>query len=446
MLLFPLMLSFFIASDSGSGGCYHIYMLSALFGYTFLYLALPYVVLLFTPLCRKSAVGLFAASGVAAFITFAVLLVDAIILSKFGYHINGLVINLLFTRGGFESMGLDTATILPVLLGGLLLLALYLALSLYVVKSERAGLLAEKLFGRMAVRIVVVAVPVAAVLLSMLMVGIADFYRNKNMLCALEAYPVSLKIRMRGLMRGLGFKQPKREAVLFSESDAGALLKNYPANELKFAEGSKQYNIIWLTCESMRADMLSEELMPNSFALASKSQHFLNHYSGGHGTRPAMFSMFYGLYGNNWDAFLNAQREPIFFTMLAHANYQLLCQTSAKFTYPEFDRTIFASVPKDCMVEQKDPDPWKRDEKLTSKMIEFIEGRDKSRPFFTFAFFEATHAPYSFPPEHAVRTDYMDRINYATVSAKDAQRLYNRAANAAFGIDMQVARIIETLQ
>ncbi len=445
IILFPLMLCFYFGSDSGSGACYHIYMLGGLVGYSFLYLAVPFVILLFTPLCRKSPSGLFVASGIAAYLTFTVLLIDSIILAKFGYHINGLVINLLFTRGGFESMGLDAATILPVVIGFLLLLALFVGLALYFARSVRVGEIAERRFSRIAPRIVVVAIPVVAILIAMLMVGVADFYRNKNMLCALEAYPISLKIRMRGLMRGLGFKQPKREAVLFSSADGGSILKNYPANELKFAPESKRLNIVWLVCESLRADMLSKEFMPNSFALAEKSQHFLKHYSGGHGTRPAMFSMFYGLYGNNWDAFLNAQREPIFFTVLANENYQLLCQTSAKFTYPEFDRTIFASVPKESMIEQKNPDPWKRDVALTTQMLEFINNRDASRPFFTFAFFEATHAPYSFSPEHVVRNDYMDKINYATISSKDAQLLYNRAANAAFGIDIQVGRIIEYL-
>ncbi|MBQ7652177.1 MAG: sulfatase-like hydrolase/transferase [Victivallales bacterium] len=442
ILLLPLMLFFYFGSESGSGACYQIYMLGGLFGYTLLYLAVPVAILLFTPLCRKSASGLFFASGIAAFLTFMVLIIDAVILAKFGYHINGLVINLLFTRGGFESMGLDAATILPVIIGFLLLLALFVALALYVARSVKVGEFTERLFSGITTRIAVVVVPVMAILLAMLMVGVADFYRNKNMLCALEAYPISMKIRMRGLMRGLGFKQPKREAVLFSSADGGSLLKNYPANELSFAPESKRLNIVWLVCESLRADMLSKEFMPNSFTLAEKSQHFLKHYSGGHGTRPAMFSMFYGLYGNNWDAFLNAQREPIFFTMLARENYQLLCQTSAKFTYPEFDRTIFASVPKESMIEQKNPDPWKRDEALTTQMLEFISNRDASRPFFTFAFFEATHAPYSFSPEHVVRSDYMDKINYATISPKDAQRLYNRAANAAFGIDIQVGRII----
>ena len=125
IILFPLMLFFYLGCDSGSGVCYQIYMFSALLGYTFLYLAVPYVILLCIPFCRKMQTGLFLGSGVAAFLTISVLAIDAIILSKFGYHINGLVINLLFTRGGFESMGLDAATILPVVIAFLLLLALF---------------------------------------------------------------------------------------------------------------------------------------------------------------------------------------------------------------------------------------------------------------------------------------------------------------------------------
>ena len=189
IILFPLMLFFYLGCDSGSGVCYQIYMFSALLGYTFLYLAVPYVILLCIPFCRKMQTGLFLGSGVAAFLTISVLAIDAIILSKFGYHINGLVINLLFTRGGFESMGLDAATIFPVVIAFLLLLALFVGLGWLAARSKHFAFLAERAFSRIPPRIEFVAFPIVAIILAMTMVGIADFYRNKNMLCALEAYP-----------------------------------------------------------------------------------------------------------------------------------------------------------------------------------------------------------------------------------------------------------------
>ena len=52
-------------------------------------------------------------SAIAGGTTLVISMIDAAILVRFGYHINGLVINLLCTRGGFRSMGLDSATLAP---------------------------------------------------------------------------------------------------------------------------------------------------------------------------------------------------------------------------------------------------------------------------------------------------------------------------------------------
>ena len=49
-------------------------------------------------------------------------------------------------------------------------------------------------------------------------------------------------------------------------------------------------------------------------------------------------------------------------------------------------------------------------------LIKFIDTRDKSRPFFTFMFFESPHARYYFPPESVIRTPYPEDINYFSLS------------------------------
>ena len=63
-----------------------------------------------------------------AFPIMLVLLLDFGIVCRFGYHVNGMVINLLCTKGGFESMGLDLATIAPLALGILFFAVLHLCL------------------------------------------------------------------------------------------------------------------------------------------------------------------------------------------------------------------------------------------------------------------------------------------------------------------------------
>ena len=159
-----------------------------------------------------------------------------------------------------------------------------------------------------------------------------------------------------------------------------------------------------------------------------------------------MFSMFYGLYANNWNAFLRSSRSPLVLDWFKEDGAAFLCQTSAKFTYPEFDRTIFSGVKPEDMKEYGKGKAWERDIDNANAAADFIRRQKGESPFFLFCFFECTHAPYSFPENEALRKDYLQSINYALVSQKDASRLYNRSVNAAHHLDVQLDRIFKALE
>jgi membrane-anchored protein YejM (alkaline phosphatase superfamily) len=53
---------------------------------------------------------------------------------------------------------------------------------------------------------------------------------------------------------------------------------------------------------------------------------------GGNGTRMALFSMFYGLYGPYWFDFLNTRRSPVLMDVLQQQKYQMSMYTSARFS------------------------------------------------------------------------------------------------------------------
>ena len=103
--------------------------------------------------------------------------------------------------------------------------------------------------------------------------------------------------------------------------------------------------------ESLRADMLDPEIRPSTWNFAHQAHRFNQHYSGGNGTRMGLFSAFYGIYGPYWFPFLEARRSPVIMDVLQQQGYQLDLHTSAKFSYPEFDKTIFAGVPDRFMHE-----------------------------------------------------------------------------------------------
>ena len=426
-----------------------LFLTSSAVAYSAFYMLPAFLLLLPSLWCKsaRAAMAWACLSAVAAATTLVVSVIDAGILYRYGYHINGLVINLLCTRGGFRSMGLDSATLAPAIILVITIYVLCLAIGYACFHWGRLASASGKIC-KPSILVTLAAVWTVAFIFSMLCTGYADFFADTEILAQQEALPFIVTVRMRKFLRKLGFKEPDRKKIpAFADASSEKASLQYPRRDIVRNPNHKKYNIIWLVAESLRADFLQEDIMPTACRFAQTGTRFDNHYSGGHGTRPAMFSMFYGLYGLNWDVFMNQRRGPVFIDWLLDDDYQFLCQTSADFTYPEFDKTIFSALPQNVLVEV-DPTkkPWQRDEKLIDDLISFVKNRDKSRPFFTFGFFESTHAPYSFPESAVIREDYMQKINYTTVSAKDAKQLYNRDCNAAHYLDTLFAKVVAMLE
>ena len=116
--------------------------------------------------------------------------------------------------------------------------------------------------------------------------------------------------------------------------------------------------------------------------------------------------------------------------------YQLDIRTSAKFSYPEFNKTLFAKVPLSQLHEASDRlKPWQRDELNATQLIDAISKRDKTKSFMSFFFFESTHARYEFPESSVIATPYLKDVNYWGMSRESLKpqigELKNRDTNAA---------------
>jgi membrane-anchored protein YejM (alkaline phosphatase superfamily) len=202
-----------------------------------------------------------------------------------------------------------------------------------------------------------------------------------------------------------------------------------------------------MVVESWRADVVDPQIMPKTHAFASRSVWFRDHYSAGNGTRMGIFAIFYGLHGPYWFAMLDAQRSPVLMDLLQADGYQMELYTSQSFTYPEFDRTIFANVPRERMhVFGEGARSTERDRVNVNNMLDFIDRRDPNRPFMTFMFFETTHAKYDFLPANVIRRPYLEDFNYATMGPKDAPQIKNRYINSSNCLDGHIGRVLEHLE
>ncbi len=364
---------------------------------------------------------------------------DRFLFRLYGFHMNGFVWNLVTTRGGIESMesGADTIAAFSAIAAAFVALQ---ALLWFAATRETVGAwLAPLRRARPAFAAFAVFLALAAGERTVYALSYA--VHRSSVLAAANSFPLYLPTRARNLTRALGIRSPVDAVAL----EASSRVIDYPLRPIERVP-HRAYNVVWLVSESLRADALDPEIMPATTAFAERSLRFRQHYSGGNNTRMGMFSMFYGLYGGYWFPFQEQERGPVLVDTLIDDGYQLQLRTSARFTYPEFDETIFARVPREDMHEGNGRPGWVDDRENVARLLDFIDKRDSARPFFAFMFFESPHAKYDFPPESVIRTPYLESLNYATMDlARDIGLIKNRYLNACHHLDSQLARVFEYL-
>ena len=374
----------------------------------------------------------------AGSITTLLMYANAKLFSLYGMFFNGFILNLVITPGGIESLGGSSASDVGfalITLGFLSLQALILWLSYrFCIKRNTGGLSFKFLPATALVTTIFVHMGFAL-----------DSYTTNQLNEVAQSVPFYQTVSARGFFKKLGFTTQRENKLKVK----GKL--NYPLNPIQFNKPAKPYNIIWLTSESWRADTLNEEVMPKSWEFAKNAARYTRNYSTGNGTRMGVFGMFTGLPGNYWFPFLAERRGAAIIDVLQKQDYQMDLRTSAKFTYPEFDKTIFAHVPSEQLHDANvAPTGWENDRDNVTKLLSFIDQRNPAKPFFTFMFFESPHARYYFPPESVIATPFRDDLNYATLNKtalrNDIIPIKNRYINSVHHLDMQYGRIFDYLK
>jgi uncharacterized protein len=415
-----------------------VFALAVCLTYTALYLAAPLLAAGALLWLRQARAGA-AVAVVGAAMVQVWIYADRFLFRIYGFHTNGFVWNLLTTRGGLESLGAGSDTYLGIaaLAAGFVLLQLALwwlaartRLGEWVAPRRRRGWLA------------LAAVFLALSIAERATYAVSYATHRSSVLASADLFPFYLPTRARELTRSLGIAASEDPMAL--ESARGAL--DYPLHPVQRV-AHPRYNVVWLVAESLRADALDAEIMPATSAFAARSLRFSQHYSGGNNTRMGMFAMFYGLYGGYWFAFQDQERSPLLMDVVLDDGYQIDVRTSAKFSYPEFDETIFARLPREQLHEGDGKPGWVNDRRNVDELLAFLDRRDRERPFFAFMFFESPHARYEFPPESVVRTPYLDSLNYATMDLeRDIGLIKNRYLNSVHHLDSQLARVFAALE
>jgi membrane-anchored protein YejM (alkaline phosphatase superfamily) len=212
-------------------------------------------------------------------------------------------------------------------------------------------------------------------------------------------------------------------------------------------------HVVVLVSDSLRADALTEEVMPRTWALARTGRRFTNHLSGGNTTRYGTFTLLYGIPGTYWQAAIDDRAPSPLVEAHRAAGSDVLVLGSASLDVPPLLSTAFVTVQDRAVHRLRRESPIARDDALRDRALSWLRERrvrGEPRPMFLFALLDATHQVYSHPPDVAPFQPEAPAIDYLGLAgdpdAETARRLVNRYRNAARYADGVIADIVDELR
>jgi len=365
-------------------------------------------------------------------------ILDIIVFRIFRYHLNSMVVTLVFTEGARDSLHIGWKTVLTYAAASSVIVGFEIWLTLTCMRK-----LAQR---PRSVRFMTACLilAVASVAADKTAYALADLYNVRDVTRFTRVFPLYQRTTVKHFARKyLGVKTDPSDTVTIR--GRGKTLA-YPLEPLERARREHLPNIVWIVIDAWRFDMLNEEVTPNILAFSRRATVFSNHLSGGNATRFGIFTLFYGVYGTYWHSFLSENQSPVFLDELARLGYDFRIISSSSLSNPEFRRTAFVKLAPYITDDLPGSMADTRDPALAETFISWLEKRDTTRPFFGFLFFDAPHGPYIFPKDFEKFKPSTRSPNYVTSGRKDARALFNSYKNAVFFDDHLTGKVLSALE
>ena len=408
------------------------------FGLLFLVLAVPLYLL--TSIIPSMLFMQIASSVV--FLTFNIaLFVDTIIYKLYRFHINGLVWNILVTEGSSDSVKVSTSTI--VVFSIYLFLIIFSVIGTHYLLSRYIKQIRLKYSGKR--------------LLSFLLLGFfcinlidkpiyahADLNNKTHITRYAKLFPLYQPLTVKRLAQQWGVDVNREFDYTLSKSNG---MMNYPLNDIEMINAKDVPNIIFITVDSWRFDMMNKEVTPNIYSFSEKAWVFNNHYSGGNSTRFGIFSMFYGIYGSYWHTILSERTEPVLMEKLRQKSYNFGIWSSADLSWPEFRKTTFIGTPNQIYDRIPGKGAKVRDLQQPILFNSWLDSVGTDNPFFAYFLLDAPHEPYSYPDEFVKFEPSVNEINYMSLDKHvDMQPFFNHYKNAVYFSDHVIGQFLQIIE
>ncbi|MBE6401965.1 MAG: DUF3413 domain-containing protein [Verrucomicrobia bacterium] len=374
----------------------------------------------------------------------ALVLLDTFVFGLYRYHVyNGFVLELLFGDG---AAGIFVFT------AGQILLMIGAAVAV-VASGVGLWFAARFLASRCGKKALIPAVAVLLVSLiaSHMMHAYYSANGSRSVYQIAEVYPGHFPLTANRFLIKHGFVDPEkvREKI---KLNAGTALA-YPRAELVSTQVPTK-NILVIFIDSWNFRTFTPEVMPNACEFAKNAQVFTEHYSGDHGTRTGVISLFHGLPGHYFYAIRDGGVSSAFIDTLVKNKYEMGIYATASLANPPFTRTIFKNVPEGVMSYNLSDgvSTAEGDEKTADAWLDFTKKYTsvpaaERKPFFGFLFFDELHA-MTMPKdaEKKFPTTWENPKYEMLGKDTDPTEFFNLYQNCAYWLDAQLKRVFDDLR
>ncbi|MCZ4293832.1 DUF3413 domain-containing protein [Vibrio sinaloensis] len=261
-----------------------------------------------------------------------VLLVDTQAYQTINLHLTPVVWEVLFSDEG-STLTVDLQHLFIVLP---LIFLLQLALSEWVWRKQRK--LSHKHVGR----------PIAALFFvsfisSHLIYVWADAYFYNPITAQRANFPLSYPMTAKSFMERHGLLDREEYLLRLEQSQDSNELVRYPLEKIEFDRRANPLNVLVVSVNNLRSDVLTQETMPAAYQFAQQNQNFTNHYSSSNDSF-GTFGLFYGL-PSSYSSSIKAQgSKPILIDTLIEKQYQIGLFSGDNFDEPLYGETVFRGM------------------------------------------------------------------------------------------------------
>ena len=196
-------------------------------------------------------------------------------------------------------------------------------------------------------------------------------------------YPLSYPMTARSFLKKQGWLSDNKLLENINKQEANKTIAlNYPLTPLTYQQTGAEKNILMITVDALRADMLNENNMPFLFSLSQQGITYKNHYSSANNRPLGLFGLFYGLPNSYWFEVTLNYIPPVLLSRLATENYQFGLFSSIGFLHPEFLQSSFSQIKTTELTRYsainnnptttKKWEKWFSEEKSTNKWFSFL--------------------------------------------------------------------------